>query len=244
MAMTLPTDAGKRHYVERMFDRIALRYDLMNRVMTLGIDRSWRARAIDAIEPCRGDVVIDLGCGTGDLARAAAARGARSLGVDVAAGMLEQARARDRATLLVRADGLALPLADASCDAAVSGFVLRNFTDVGAALAECGRVLKDGGRLALLEVDVPASRVLRLVFDAHFNRVVPLLGRLLSDGDAYGYLSSSLVYLPTETELASMLAAAGFENVCKRRLTGGVAQLVTARRMPRVGDEKGRGHGV
>jgi demethylmenaquinone methyltransferase/2-methoxy-6-polyprenyl-1,4-benzoquinol methylase len=233
MAMTLPAEAGKRRFVEQMFDRIALRYDFMNRVMTFGIDTRWRRRAVAALAIRPGDVVVDLGCGTGDLTRAAAACGARAVGVDVSAAMLSRASEHDPSSLLVRADALALPFADASCEAAISGFVLRNFTDVAAALAECGRVLKDGGRLALLEVDVPRSAAMRLAFDAHFKSVVPWLGRLLSDGDAYSYLSASLVYLPADGELRSMLAAAGFGDVAKRRLTGGVAQLVTAVRTRR-----------
>jgi len=123
-----------------------------------------------------------------------------------------------------------LPLAAACCDAMVSGFALRNFADVAVALAEAARVLKPDGGLALLEVDTPANRLVRFGHSLYFHHVVPILGRLLSDGDAYSYLPASVAYLPTEPALRAMLEAAGFRSIEKRRLSGGVAQLVTARR--------------
>jgi demethylmenaquinone methyltransferase/2-methoxy-6-polyprenyl-1,4-benzoquinol methylase len=213
-----------------MFDRIAHRYDLMNRLMTLGIDRAWRRTTIAALQISPRDRLIDLACGTGDLALEGARAGARVIGFDLSAGMLREARERRIACVLVRGDALCLPLADACCDAVVSGFALRNFADVAIALAEAARVLKPDGRLALLEVDTPGSRFLRCGHRLYFHHVVPLLGRLLSDGDAYSYLPASVAYLPAERALREMLEAAGFRSIEKRRLSGGVAQLVTARR--------------
>jgi demethylmenaquinone methyltransferase/2-methoxy-6-polyprenyl-1,4-benzoquinol methylase len=228
--MTLPADGEKRAVVEAMFDRIAPRYDLMNRLMTFGVDRGWRRQAIAALDLRPGERVLDLACGSGDLAAVAAERGVRVVGLDFSAGMLRAARQRRLACALVRGDALALPFADGVLDAVVSGFALRNFVDVGAALAECARVLRRGGRLALLEVDRPASALLRLGHAVYFRRVVPLLGALLSERAAYAYLPESTAYLPDEPALRAALRAAGFTRVAKRPLLGGAAQLVTAAR--------------
>jgi demethylmenaquinone methyltransferase/2-methoxy-6-polyprenyl-1,4-benzoquinol methylase len=232
--MTLPAAAEKRAVVEAMFDRIAPRYDLMNRVMTFGIDRGWRRRTIAALGLRAGERVLDLACGSGDLAAAAHAAGARVVGLDFSAGMLRAARARRLGCGLVRADALALPLADGSIDAVVSGFALRNFVDLAGAFAESARVLRPRGRIALLEVDRPASAVLRLGHAVYFRHVVPLLGALLADHAAYAYLPESTAYLPDEPTLLAMLRAVGFAAPRKQSLLGGAAQLLTAERSPRV----------
>jgi demethylmenaquinone methyltransferase/2-methoxy-6-polyprenyl-1,4-benzoquinol methylase len=226
----LPATEHKRAAVEAMFDRIAHRYDLMNRLMTFGIDRAWRKATIASLELRPSALLVDLACGTGDLTVEAAGAGARAIGVDVSAGMLREARGRGAPCAWVRADALSLPLREGCCDAVVCGFALRNLTDVGAALDEAARVLKPGGRLALLEVDTPANSLVRLGHRLYFHRVVPLLGRLLSDRDAYSYLPESVAYLPVEAALLEMLSLAGFRAIEKRRLSAGVAQLVTARR--------------
>jgi len=229
--MTLPDAAEKQRFVERMFDGIAPRYDLMNRLMTFGIDRAWRREAIAALEIRGGERIVDLGCGTGDLCAEASAAGAQVVGVDLSAGMLRLAIKRLGECGFVRADAQSLPFADTSCDGVISGFAVRNFASVREVLRECGRILRPGGRVSLLEVDVPSSTAGRLAFDLYFNRVVPFLGRVVSKGYAYEYLSDSLVYLPSERDLRAMLFASGFERVEKRRLTMGAAQLVTAVRV-------------
>ncbi len=228
--MTLPADSDKRAVVEAMFDRIAPRYDLMNRLMTFGVDRGWRRRTIDALGLRAGERVLDLACGSGDLAVAAAEVGARVVGLDFSAGMLRAARTRGVACDLVRADALALPLADGAVDAVVSGFALRNFVDLAAAFAEGARVLRPGGRIALLEVDRPASALLRFGHAIYFRRIVPLLGALVAERDAYAYLPESTAYLPDEPTLFAMLGAVGFGALRKQSLLGGAAQLVTGER--------------
>lgn len=229
--MSLPAPGEKRAAVERMFDRIAPRYDAMNRLMTFGIDRGWRRQAIARLELRGGERVLDLGCGTGDLAAAVAGRGGRPLGLDPSGGMLDVARRRHPTLAWIRGEGERLPLADASLDAIVSGFALRNLADLAAAFAECARVLRRGGRLVLLEVDAPRGAWLGAGHRFYFRRMVPLLGRLFADRDAYAYLPDSVVYLPDERGLASLLETAGFAGVAKTSLLAGAAQLVVAHRL-------------
>ena len=224
----LPSGEAKRIAVRAMFDRIAPRYDALNRLLTGGLDQRWRRLALDVIGVRPGDRVLDLACGTGDLAAASAARGARVVGLDFSREMLRGARARCAATALVQADAAALPLRDAALDALVCGFALRNFAELGPVLREMARVLAPGGRLALLEVDRPASRWLRAGHSLYFDRVVPALGGWLSDRAAYAYLPRSTSYLPDEAELLARVERAGFVRVRKRRFALGAAQLVWA----------------
>lgn len=225
--MTLPAQREKAAVVEAMFDRISPRYDLMNRLMTFGLDRSWRRRTVAALALKPAELVLDLACGTGDLAREAAKGGARVVGLDFSAGMLCQARRGGLPADLIRGDALTLPLADRSCDAIVTGFALRNFTDLARVFGECARVLAPGGRIALLEVDRPRSELLHFFYRIYFHNFVPILGRLIADQRAYAYLPSSVAYLPAEHELFDMLRAAGFEKLVKQRILGGAAQLIS-----------------
>jgi demethylmenaquinone methyltransferase/2-methoxy-6-polyprenyl-1,4-benzoquinol methylase len=227
LVTALPAPIEKRAFVGQMFDAIAPRYDLMNRLMTLGLDRSWRNATLSALAIVPGHVVVDLGCGTGDLAAGARHLGARAVGVDLSAGMLAAARRRGELATFVRSDASRLPLTDASCDGAVSGFALRNFVSVDSVLAESARVLRPGGRIALLEIDRPQGAFAG-VFDLYFRRVMPMLGALVSRGYAYRYLASSTVYLPGWSELRTMLERVGFRDAAKRSMTGGTVQLVTA----------------
>jgi demethylmenaquinone methyltransferase / 2-methoxy-6-polyprenyl-1,4-benzoquinol methylase len=213
--------------VEAMFDRIAARYDRLNRVLTLGLDAGWRRRTVAALGLSRGALVVDLACGTGDLCREVERAGLRCVGVDVAARMLAHSRTT---APLVRADVLRLPLGDGSVAGAVCGFALRNVVDIPACLAEAARVLARGGRLALLEVAEPENRLLRRGHAVYFHRIVPLVGGLLSDRDAYRYLPASTAYLPSPPELQGMLRGAGFVEVRRRTLGGGAAQLLTGTR--------------
>lgn len=224
----LPSLAEKAAVVEAMFDRIAPRYDLLNRLLTLRLDQYWRRVAVHRAGIGPGDVVVDLGCGTGDFCRLAAASGARAIGVDFAAGMLLAARGRGLPAQLVRADAGMLPLSAACATVVTSGFALRNFVSIPQVLAEAARVLRPGGRLALLEVDEPASALARWGHDLYFRRLVPLIGGLLSDRAAYAYLPQSTAYLPPAPEILRLIAAAGFREAVKRPLSGGIAQVLFA----------------
>jgi len=228
LVTSLPSQVEKRAFVGQMFDAIAPRYDLMNRLMTLGLDRGWRRETLAALAIVPGTIVVDLGCGTGDLSAGARRLGARPLGVDLSAGMLAAARRRGDAPSLLRADASRLPLADASCDGAVSGFALRNFDSIPAVLDDCARILKPGGRIALLEIDRPERGAFAAAFNLYFRRVMPMLGAAISRGYAYRYLASSTVYLPAWPELRAMLERTGFREVVKRSMTAGTVQLVTA----------------
>ena len=222
----LPESAEKRDMVRRMFDRIAPRYDRLNRLLTLGLDQRWRSRALANIGVAPGDRLIDLACGTGDLAERAAGRGARVIGVDFAGEMLRAARSRGLESRFVQADAAALPFPDAWATALVCGFALRNFASLPDVLGEMARVLRPGGRLALVEVDRPSSGWIRALHGLYFDRVVPRIGGWLSDRDAYAYLPQSTAYLPQASELRALLEKAGFQQVQKQRLLLGAAQIL------------------
>ncbi len=223
----LPSGEEKTARVRAMFDTIAPRYDLMNRLMTLGLDQAWRRGTVAALALPEGALVLDLACGTGDLSRLARRRGYRVVGADLSAGMLA---ANGAATPLVEADGSRLPFVDGAFDGLVCGYALRNFTDLAATLAEAARVLRGGGRLAVLEVDAPTSRLWRAGYDVWFTKAVPALGGALSDKEAYRYLPRSVAYLPPAPVLRRMLLEAGFSGVGIRPLAGGLSQMLAATR--------------
>jgi demethylmenaquinone methyltransferase/2-methoxy-6-polyprenyl-1,4-benzoquinol methylase len=224
----LPVGEAKTQLVRAMFERIAPRYDRMNRLLSLGLDQRWRRAALRAIAVGQGDVVVDLACGTCDLAELAAELGARAIGLDFAREMLRGARRRGVPVSLAQGDVTELPLRDACASAVLCGFALRNFTAPRRALAEAARVLRPGGRLALLEVGVPRGRLARAGHSLWFETVVPWLGALLSDREAYRYLPRSVAYLPPPAELRDWLQSAGFTRVVRQPLLLGAAQLVTA----------------
>jgi demethylmenaquinone methyltransferase/2-methoxy-6-polyprenyl-1,4-benzoquinol methylase len=218
-------DARDRADANRvMFDRIAPRYDRLNRVLTLGLDARWRRRTVAALGLPAGSLVVDLACGTGDLCRETQRAGLRCIGVDVAARMLAHSHT---SAPLVRADILTLPLAPGTADGAVCGFALRNVVDIPACLRETARVLRPGGRIGFLEVAEPANPLLRRGHALYFRRVVPFVGGLLSDREAYRYLPASTAWLPSPAELLAMVRDAGFTAVARRSLGGGAAQLLT-----------------
>jgi demethylmenaquinone methyltransferase/2-methoxy-6-polyprenyl-1,4-benzoquinol methylase len=209
-----------------MFDRIAPVYDAMNRVMTGGLDLRWRrVAAAAAVRP--GDLVLDAACGTGDLALADLRAGAAEVtGVDFSERMLERARRKSTAIEWVRGDLLELPFPDGSFDAATVGFGVRNLADLELGLRELRRVLRPGGRLAILEITRPRGP-LRPFFSLWFDRLVPLAGSLLPGGGAYRYLPASVRRFPVAEELADLLRTVGFDDVRVRFLAGSIVAVHT-----------------
>ncbi len=209
--------------VQGMFDRIAPVYDVMNRVMTAGLDRRWRKLAVqEVVWP--GDRVLDACCGTGDLAVEAERRGGRVVGLDFSEKMLERARRKSGAIEWVQGDALALPFADAEFDAATVGFGVRNLADLEGGLRELARVLRPGGRLAVLEITRP-SGILKPFFRLWFDVLVPLAGRVLPGGQAYTYLPASVRRFPSPVDLTRLFERAGFSDVRYRLLGGGIVAL-------------------
>ncbi len=223
----LPTGEDKTRSVRAMFDVIAPRYDLVNRVMTFRMDVGWRRRTVGSLGLPPGSLVLDLACGTGDLAGELADRHLVPVGADLSFGMLDAAaRTFDR----LQCDGAALPVHDGCFDGATCGFALRNFTDLDGTVAELARVVRHGGRVAVLEVAEPPNPVLRAGHAVYFGRVVPVIGGLLSDGSAYRYLPRSVAYLPPWPELRATFERHGFRDAERTLLSGGIAQLLTATR--------------
>ncbi len=223
----LPRGSEKVSTVDAMFDRIAPRYDLVNRVMTFGLDVRWRRRTVRSLGLSKGSMVLDMACGTGDLSRELLKQGLAALGFDRSAGMLAAHRGRSP---IVRGDALALGVRTGSVDGLVCGFALRNFVEIEPFLAEAHRVVRPGGRIALLEVDQPRNRLVRAGHRIYFQKIVPIVGGLLSDRSAYRYLPRSVAYLPPRAELLELLRGAGFTAVEHQVLSGGIAQLLTGSR--------------
>jgi demethylmenaquinone methyltransferase/2-methoxy-6-polyprenyl-1,4-benzoquinol methylase len=224
---TLPQGEEKVRAVRTMFDTIAPRYDLVNRLMTFRMDVGWRRTTVARLDLPAGSRVLDLACGTGDLCRELAASDLRPIGVDLSFGMLAEARTD---APLVHADVLRLPVPEGSVDGATCGFALRNLVDLGVFFEELARAVRPGGRIALLEVAEPPNPVLRWGHGLYFGSVVPRIGALLSDGAAYRYLPKSVAYLPEAGEMLTMLSEAGFVRPRRDLLTTGIAQLLTATR--------------
>jgi demethylmenaquinone methyltransferase / 2-methoxy-6-polyprenyl-1,4-benzoquinol methylase len=213
--------------VRTMFDRIAPVYDVMNHVMTAGLDRRWRRATAEAVvRP--GDRVLDVCCGTGDLALAGVRAGAGSVvGLDFAPRMIERARRKSEAVAWVEGDALSLPFEDGCFDAATVGFGVRNVADLEGALRELARVLVAGGRLGILEITQPTG-ALAPFYRLWFERVVPLLGRPFSGGSAYRYLPASVRRFPGKQDLAGLVETSGFGSVSYRTFAGGIVALHTA----------------
>jgi demethylmenaquinone methyltransferase / 2-methoxy-6-polyprenyl-1,4-benzoquinol methylase len=224
----LPTGTEKTKLVRSMFDAIAPRYDMVNRMMTFGLDVRWRKQSARALGLPAGARVLDLACGTGDFLTILRAAALCPLGMDLSWGMLA---ANHTGAPLAQADGAWLPVADGSLDGITCGYALRNFTELGPVFAEFARVVRPGGRISLLEVSEPERGLLRWGDRIWFRHVVPVIGGLVSDRSAYRYLPRSTAYLPSTAELRAMLVGAGFSSVNHRALSGGLSQMLTATRV-------------
>ncbi len=222
-----------------MFDAIAPRYDLLNHLLSAGIDRRWRAKAIASLALSGRETLIDVCTGTGDVALEARGRAARILGVDFAGAMLALGRAKvraagaDRTIALVRGDAMHLPAADRSADAVTVAFGIRNVQKPEIGCAEMARVLRPGGRLAILEFGMPAIPGVAALYRWYFSRVLPFIGRRISGHTAaYSYLPASVGTFPPPAEFVTLLRHAGFSQVRADPLTFGIVYLYTAVKAP------------
>jgi demethylmenaquinone methyltransferase / 2-methoxy-6-polyprenyl-1,4-benzoquinol methylase len=217
--------------VQRMFDRVAPRYDVANTVFSLGHDHHWRRAAVRAVAPRPGELCVDVAAGTGALAHALADSGARVLALDFSWNMVATGAARDRdggapRLLWCNGDGNRLPLPDGSADVLTIAFGLRNLPDPAAGLAEFARVVRPGGRLAVLEFSQPTWAPFRELYLRYLTRAMPLAARVLtSDPTAYRYLADSIRAWPDQDALARVIAGAGWERVQWKNLTGGIVAL-------------------
>lgn len=225
--------------IEGMFDAIAARYDLLNHVLSLGLDRRWRQRAVVDLHLGPDARVLDLCTGTGDLAVTAVRTvpGASVVGVDFAGEMLRRAQEKMRvlgltgSVRLVRGDATRIPLADGSCDAVTIGFGIRNVVDPARCLAEIARVLRPGGRLAILEFGQPRVPGIRTMYAWYFRYLLPLVGRTVSrHRSAYSYLPASVGTFPSPPEFSRIIGATGFSQVRAVPLSFGIVYLYTAER--------------
>jgi demethylmenaquinone methyltransferase/2-methoxy-6-polyprenyl-1,4-benzoquinol methylase len=228
---------GKREYVQRMFSDIAPRYDLLNHVLSLNIDRAWRRKALELLswKDRPAGVYLDLCAGTLDVGAALTRQhGFKGfvVGADFAVPMLRHGRGKAPTRVLapVGADAVCLPLASRSVDGAIVAFGIRNVADLGAGLREVRRVLKPGGRLVILEFSTPPNALVRAVYHGYFHHVLPLVGRAVSGHrSAYSYLPMSVAHFPTEERLAEQVRQAGFDTVTWQRLMLGIAAIHVAR---------------
>jgi len=209
---TLPQGDAKRAAIREMFDTIAPQYDMVNRIMTFRLDTRWRRRAVRDLRLPPGSVVLDLASGTGDLCIDLAKANLRPISMDLSFGML----AADRS----------------GSDGVTCGFALRNLTNLEEFFVELARVVRPGGRIALLDVGVPSNSLIRWGNSIYFGKMVPFIGGLLSDRGAYQYLPRSVAYLPSPSQMVAALQCAGFSNARHDELTGGLTQLLTGTRNP------------
>src|SRR3954447_129211 len=211
--------------VEAMFDRIASVYDLMNSVMTAGMHQRWRERAVDVAQVGPGSRALDVATGTGDLALALRDRAAQVVGVDFAEQMLENARKKAPDIDCRSGNALALDLPDNEFDAATVGFGARNFDDLDGGLSEMARVVRPGGRVVVLEITNPQKPPLSTFFHFWFDSIVPLIGKVAGDPDAYEYLPNSVKRFPGPYDLAGKMVAAGMRDVRWILTAGGIIAI-------------------
>lgn len=224
--------SAKRKIVRGMFDGIAGTYDLLNHLLSAGIDVSWRRRAVDLLDPQAGWRVLDLATGTGDLGFEVAGRDQtiEVTGADVSFGMLRRgyskAKSRVERLAFLAGDAEGLPFVDALFDGVVIGFGIRNVADLNTGLGEIHRVLKPGGRVAILEFSKPAAPILKGLYFLYFKRVLPLIGKMISrDPKAYMYLYESVMSFPEGDVFCQHLSDAGLTSVKHVRLTFGIASI-------------------
>jgi demethylmenaquinone methyltransferase / 2-methoxy-6-polyprenyl-1,4-benzoquinol methylase len=226
----ITSEVEASRWVRSMFGRVAHRYDLANHLLSMNIDKLWRARTVAAVRDIArvpDARVLDLCCGTGDLLAALEKdRNAPVLGSDFCHPMLLGAAAKTRRSPLFEADAMQMPLASASLDVITIGFGFRNLANYETGLWELRRILRPGGILAILEFSQPPNRPFAALYNWYSRRLLPIIGGAISGSrEAYAYLPESVRKFPSADELAAMMTRAGFERVCSERMTGGIVAL-------------------
>lgn len=224
---------AKDMQVQSMFDSIAPAYDFMNRAMTFGLDRMWLKKLVDYVASASPADIADLATGTGDVALALSRKmpGAALTGIDLSEGMLARARTKPGAERIrfIAGDCLNTDLPDNSVDAVTVAYGVRNFTDISAGYREMFRILRPGGRLAVLELSVPTSSLIKPLYRFYTRCLIPAAGRLMShDNRAYSYLPESIAAVPQGPDMAALISNAGFPDAAYRPMTFGVCTLYTA----------------
>ncbi len=233
----LDKSAGR---IGRLFDGIASSYDPINTILSLGIDRLWRSRAVAALEIKDGDIVLDIATGTGMLALAALRKaGCRVIGVDLSSGMLAKAKIRLQAYLEegrfipIKANALDMPFPVNSFNKVMICFGMRNIPDIQGFLRECRKILSPDGIMSIMELSLPDNRLIRFVYLIYFRSILPFLGGLLSgDHDSYRYLRDSVMRFPAPAHLALMMQGCGFEILEKTPVFFGTAYLYLIKKSP------------
>jgi demethylmenaquinone methyltransferase/2-methoxy-6-polyprenyl-1,4-benzoquinol methylase len=221
----LPSREEKMGTVRSMFDSIAGNYEKLNTILTFGLDKNWRKKLLDHLGLKRGSLILDVGCGTGDLLRELKRSGLDSVGIDLSLNMIKE---NDNLGSIVQGIAENLPFKDNCFDGVVSGFSLRNFVSLDDFFKEAFRIIKPGGRLAVLDVSEPELPIVKTVHGIWFKKCVPTIGGLLSNKKAYSYLPASTAYLPDEEQLKTMLNDLGYLGVSHRKLFFGTVQILDA----------------
>ncbi len=230
------SDLNKKQQVAGMFDRIAGKYDFLNHLLSMGIDKQWRKKAIKSIEGIQPKVILDVATGTGDFAIACMSlQPDKIVGVDISEGMLEVGKKKiaekqlSSVIQLQYGDSEQLPFADNSFDAITCAYGVRNFENLEKGLTEMCRVLRPGGRLAILEFSTPQKFPIKQLYKFYFKYILPVVGKTISkDATAYTYLPESVAAFPEGKELVAILSACGFKKPHARPLTFGITSLYTA----------------
>lgn len=224
---SLPVGDEKTRVVRTMFDKIAPKYEFVNKIMTFGMDGRWRRNTVKKLYLPPKSIVLDIASGTGDLTRESLKQKNEVISTDLSFGMLAVGHGMPKR---IQSDAAFLPFKSAFFDGITCGYALRNFTHLEQAIQEMARVLKPGGRISILEIAEPTNPVWRFGFRMWFRKIVPVVGSIFSDRDAYTYLPKSTVYLPPKYELVTLFRKSGFVAVNHQFVMGGLSQIITATR--------------
>lgn len=213
---------AKETKVQGMFDKIARRYDFLNRVMSLGLDTGWKREAANKVSE-KGSLVLDVACGTGDITLFSKKAGSRVIGLDFSMDMLRYARKKDPSIMWIKANAQSMPFRGSVFGGVVSGYAMRNFSDMGKALVEMNRVMVPNGKISILEFSHPQNPLWNLLYKMHMGVIAPFLGAIFSDRSSYAYLPGSIKKFPDQEGIKKTMEDCGFVVTYKNLLFGASA---------------------